>query len=149
MKLPKTYLFGVLSLTLMFCSLGCGGSGDAEDLPENFGKVTGVVKMNGKPLEGAVVTFQSTKPKSGGAASGATDKEGKYTIRYTGGIMGAVVGENHVTITSSGPPISETGVIPEFNDPIPAKYNTGAQNNPEMKVEVKEGEENVFNFNIE
>jgi len=43
--------------------------------------VTGVVKINGQPVEGAVVTFA---PKEGGrSAFGKTAADGSYELEYT------------------------------------------------------------------
>src|SRR5690348_5741145 len=68
---------------------GCGGS------EFEFGDVTGVVKLDGKPLPNAVVTFT---PKGGGPSGvGKTDAEGQYQL-YTATEPGAIVGEHTVSI---------------------------------------------------
>jgi hypothetical protein len=59
--------------------VGCG-----EKLPE-FGQVTGTVTAKGKPLKGMIVTFMPD-PSQGNElpynASGQTDDQGKYTLRW-------------------------------------------------------------------
>lgn len=73
---------------------GCGGGGPALE------KVNGLVTLDGKPVEGATVSFV---PGSGGLfASGLTGADGRFTLNTAapgarpGG--GAVAGEYRVTI---------------------------------------------------
>ena len=49
---------GLALITLSLFFIGCGG-GAASDAPD-LGQVSGVVTMDGKPLEGAMVTFEPT-----------------------------------------------------------------------------------------
>jgi hypothetical protein len=74
--------------------LGCGG-GSAGGPP--YANVTGVVTLDGKPIEGATVTFS---PKKEGAMSmGLTDAQGKFSLKTATGKKGAAVGEHDVAIT--------------------------------------------------
>jgi len=58
--------------------IGCGG--DDGSYQGATGTVSGVVKIDGKPLtEKATVTFFS---KEGFAATGQTDSSGKFTLKY-------------------------------------------------------------------
>ena len=79
----------VLPLSLVaFSAIGCGDS-------LNLLPASGTITYNGKPLEGALVTFLSADNKLG---SGTTDATGKYVIS-TLGKSGAVPGKNQVAIT--------------------------------------------------
>lgn len=59
--------------------------------------VSGTITLDGKPLEGATVTFV---PASGPPSNGMTDAAGKYTI-MTGGKPGAVAGPCQVAVTKA------------------------------------------------
>jgi len=97
------------------------------------------------------------RPESGRPSSGKTDDTGHYELQYKVDVMGAKVGKGYISIatpenTSEG--YSEEGEATdsgegysESEDPIPAKYNAEAADNPEMQVEIK-AEDNVFDFDI-
>ncbi|TWT33248.1 DUF4198 domain-containing protein [Blastopirellula retiformator] len=81
--------------------LGCmiliglaGGCGPAANHPE-LAPVTGVVTVNGKPVENVTVVF--TPATEGRVSRGGTDAEGKFTLRYAGDADGAVLGQHAVT----------------------------------------------------
>ncbi len=124
----------VLGLVLVVSIAGCSGpSGDAPDLAP----VTGTVTMDGEPLSGVSVEFQSA---SGQVASGTTDASGRYELTYVGGAKGAEIGENTVRITT----VLDHPTPPDYQDPIPAKYNEAT----ELKVTVEPGE-NTHDFPLE
>lgn len=84
----------MLGLMLAFLS-GCGPSG-----PTVY-EVSGKVTYQGKPVPGATVTFQ---PEQGRPSIGVTDDEGKYFLRYTKDVNGALPGSHKVFITFDGRP---------------------------------------------
>ncbi len=96
------------STNLFLCVLalfatGCSGSG----LPKTY-KVAGTVKLDGKPVEGALVTFLPAEGQK--VAVGSTDTDGKYTLSTFGPADGAQPGGFKVTIVKfSAPP---TGAAP-------------------------------------
>ncbi len=118
---------GVLS-AVIFSSTGCGRS----DLPP-LGRVRGTVTLDGKPLSGAVVTFQ---PEKGRPAVANTDSNGNYEVMYTDGVRGATVGRNSVRVLW---PDGESG-----SAPIPDKYNAKST----LTFEVKPGN-NTFDIKME
>ena len=83
--IARLSLLGVIGLC------GCGGS----DHPE-VGHVTGVVTVDGKPLNNAIVNF--TPQTAGRASTGLTDEEGRYELLYTADVSGAVIGAHNVTL---------------------------------------------------
>lgn len=99
-------------------------------------QVTGTVKLDGAPLEGAIVSFQPTAEGPNAAIKlstsfGFTDKEGKYTLIYmnspeTGEILGAVIGKHIVRINKTDEKKGEA---------VPARYN----HNSDLTREVKKG----------
>lgn len=123
-------------IMLIGSAVGCGGN-------SKLGRVTGTVHMDGKPLQGATITFYPTSGggyESGGAAHGVTDEQGKYELRYSRQDMGAEIGMHKVVITTAedggggdyGPGKKET---------VPKKYNEAT----ELTADVKSGS-NVFDF---
>lgn len=79
------------SIVIVCCLLGCSGAkGPAT------AKVSGVVKYNGAPVDGATVIFS---PIAGGRpATGITDAQGHYDLSTFGDKDGAVPGEFKVTV---------------------------------------------------
>ena len=95
--------------------------------------VHGIVRYNGKPLDGARVTFT---PAAGGAAAyGDTDAEGKFTLTSFEPGDGAVPGHHHVTVVKAqevsqhlaektAPPVFRAGGgAPHPRWLIPQKYS--------------------------
>lgn len=104
------------SLILMTMMLvGCG-SGDNK--PPTV-RVSGVVTIGGKPVEGVEVHFESDKFSS----FGKTDAEGKYRL-----VQGATVGENRVYLSkmTGGPTNGATqDGIDEYQLQMMAEANGG------------------------
>lgn len=73
--------------------LSCGCIGDGIKL----GAVSGVVTLDGKPLENASVSFH---PSEGRGSFGTTDADGRYELDYHKGRKGATEGHHKVTITT-------------------------------------------------
>ncbi len=150
---------------------GCGDSGP-DVLP-----VTGSVSLEGKPLEGATVTFSTKEGKlaAGELAFGTTDAQGRFRLRSQAGptetLDGAVAGEHRVTISKLIPPqgmteevyqqkveaekqAGESGVygaprevVPPRVELLPAQYSNPQQTT--LTASVKEGEKNDFPFQLQ
>ena len=117
----------------------------------DVGQVTGTITVDGQPTANLMVTFQ---PGSGRPSYATTDDAGKYELQYNADTMGAKIGSNLVTISTSsdgggdyadGASTKETSL--EGADVIPATYNTLATDNPEMTVDVKAGA-NDFSWDV-
>jgi hypothetical protein len=112
---------------------------------KEYGYVTGVVTINGQPVEGAVVTFA---PQEGGrSAYGKTGPDGVYELDYTPGVKGAKIGANLVSITSyQAPTLDDSNKVVDPGSPerFPPEYNV---NSSEVR-EVESGS-NEFNFEIQ
>src|SRR6516165_6575723 len=89
----------LLALPLLVLALGCGGR-------PRTAPVSGVVRMDDKPLAGAHVNFQpiASRDRDPGPGSyGKTDGQGRYTLRLVDPDQpGAVVGEHRVSISLRG-----------------------------------------------
>lgn len=102
MKLNRTSAAVLLTLAAL---VGCGRPPGPIVAP-----VEGVITKQGQPLPGASVTFY---PAGGRPSVGQSDREGRYSLRFTKDRNGAMVGDHQVTISYGGRPepgaISETG----------------------------------------
>lgn len=115
--------------------LGCSSGGGPA-----LGKVSGVVTLDGKPVEGAGLEFISD---GGGVAYGKTDSAGRYYMSFGSSRTGAVVGKNQVRITASDK-VTVGDKKYESTEIFPKKYNKES----EQFVEVTRGS-NRFDFNCE
>jgi len=125
--------------------VGCGGDG-------TLAPVSGVVKLNGKPVANVEVLFQpvvgdSTK-SPGPAAFGVTDAEGRYSVKVVGeSKTGATIGKNHVLFSGKAPveDFSEDGKKrgkPAVS--IPARYSNEAK----MEIDVPRGGTKSADFEL-
>ncbi|MEL7499375.1 MAG: carboxypeptidase-like regulatory domain-containing protein [Planctomycetota bacterium] len=78
----------VLMALIAMVSAGCSS---------DVGSVSGKVTINGEPIDNATVMFY---PDQGRASVGHTDSAGRYTLNYTQGRKGAVIGSHKVTIST-------------------------------------------------
>jgi len=99
--------------------------------------VSGRVTMDGQPLEGVSVVFESER---GVLSFGNTDAYGRYKLSYIRSAKGAGLGKNIVRIST--PTMGPTS--PLHKDSIPSIYNTQST----LAAEVVKGR-NVFDFALE
>jgi len=127
----------MLMFTLLIFVLGCSGG---EDFSPELGTVTGVITLNEKPLANAVVTFlpQDTSSKYAPVSGGLTDAEGKYTLKFKNGSLGALPGSHSITISTD---LEGTNIAK--NEKVPAKYNKKTK-----LVKTVELGENTINFDL-
>ena len=118
--------WAVLSACVAAFSGGCGSG-------FKMAQVTGTVTVDGVPAPNLQVLFEP-QDKSQPSSIGVTTPDGKYKLRCSSGVDGAVVGQHTVRVTTveiddpAGPPLT-----------IPAKYNTSSQ----LSHEVKAGENTI------
>jgi hypothetical protein len=100
------------------------------NVPTGIAQVSGVVLLDGRPLEGAVVTFQprraSLAAEKYGGSVGHTDEAGRFTLRLIEpDAPGVAIGEHVVTITTarSGP----NDAIPPRGERAPFAWRNGSQ----------------------
>lgn len=93
---------------------GCGQK-------ENLVPVSGEVLLDGKPLDGATVTFHPVK--GGPVGSAMTDSSGRFTV-MTGTLRGIKPGEYIVTVVKTGEVVRADPLAPEKPPPMltPVKY---------------------------
>jgi hypothetical protein len=86
--LHHRFSIGALAAAFLLSGLGCSG---------RLVKVRGVVKLDGEPVEGAVVVFQNDG-QEGRPAVGQTDKDGAFRLGTFKSEDGALRGSYRVTI---------------------------------------------------
>ena len=124
--MPVRYLN---AFALFILLAGCGKSGP------DLAPVSGVIKIDGEPMENVDVAFQPQEGKS--PSYGRTDKNGHYELGYKQGVVGALVGKHTVRITASHELMR--------NPPnLPAKFNSSS----ELTYEVKSGKNDDANFDV-
>jgi hypothetical protein len=129
---------------LAACVLAVGCNRSGLDLAE----VDGVVKYNGAPVANASVLF---KPTTGPFAMGATDAEGKFTLK-TANRDGALVGEHQVAISKSQTTAKQVGreMFPRYTTvyAIPEKYASPVTS--ELTAVVSDdADDNHFTFDLQ
>jgi len=137
-SLPNRF-HSVLYTMLIFSISGCFGSG-GEPIPD-LASVSGVVTLDGAPLDGAKIIFEPQQVTDNGrrhTSSATTESDGSYTLEYNSEASGATPGTHKVLIIKMPDDPDQAG-----EQLVPAKYN----DKTELTAEVKEGD-NTFNFDL-
>jgi hypothetical protein len=99
----------LVAAVALLAAAGCGG----KHTPV---KVGGKVTLDGKPVEGATVTFYSAAGgDEGRPANGRTDADGVYHLGTMGDEDGALPGEYKVVVAKWGP-LKPNLKVPNFPD---------------------------------
>jgi hypothetical protein len=132
---------------LFFLLWSLAGCSSSDGLPREG--VSGMVKVEGKPLKSGLISFFPSEPNTP-TQGGSLVLEGKYTIPKD---QGLVPGKYRVVITSPEDKpevfVDKTNNAPGM-PPIPAKEAIPKQYNTEslLTAEVTAGGKNVFEFNL-
>ena len=135
---------------LVVIAVGCGRDPNLPPLVP----VTGTITLNGKPVEGASVSFIPVGTTRGNGATGYTKAEGKYELVAPGGDKGVPVGEYRVTVSKlvnpDGSPYSgESGLAPmdsPAKEVLPPRYCDFDQT--VLKATVPEGGSDSLDFSL-
>lgn len=122
----------ILAAFALVLSAGCG------DVPDNLGRVSGKVTLDGQPLANATVVFS---PKTAASQSIAvTDANGEYSLLYAAKIRGAEPGEHRVAVSTftEGDPDGDPPVA-KVAERVPYKYNLRS----ELSATVSRGKNTV------
>lgn len=106
-----------LSIASLVFVLGCGPSG-----PE-LGKVSGIITMDGEPVEGAYVTYLPLFP--GGIelnCARKTDDTGYYEMQFNADRNGVLLGEHRVLVSTLDDIKLPTGANKKIPERIPRIY---------------------------
>lgn len=129
-------MFRVVALFSSVClMIGCGGGVDRPDLAT----VSGTVTVDGQPMKRVHVQFH---PVAGGRpSSGVTDDAGKYELAFTPDAMGAMPGQNRVSVD----------LLPQYDDDgneLPMeKFLVNKTMEGKTSLEVTNGD-NTFDFEL-
>ncbi|MDD3469540.1 MAG: hypothetical protein PHE53_06110 [Thermoguttaceae bacterium] len=148
----------LLVVAMLVIVAGCGKRGMRTEYVE--GKVT----LDGQTVEGATVTFRMAKDNADVVGAGQTNAEGIYKLSVDRGEAeaGVPAGEYQVGIRKLDVPAAESNVssdgtytpakasapgkAPVYKDLVPAKYKFPEKSG--LTANVKEGGDNVFNFEL-
>lgn len=142
---------GLVSVSILSLS-GCS--------PNKACKVTGVITLNGEPIEGVSISFVPKPEGQGDLAAGTSMKDGSYELKIlsgdildgtTPGTYSVVLrkseivwdGKTWVTPPGGGPPYEASSL----RELLPKQY-TNSISTPFSAV-VEKGKVNKFDFNIE
>lgn len=148
---------------LLVAALAFGGCSGSVDRPATY-PVEGQVAYNNKPLDGATVSFWAEG--SARAATGTTDKDGKFTLSTFEINDGAIPGEHKVTISKPSATANTGKSSAEAKDPadvtnmyretmksmakekpvLPTVYSNPTTTT--LKAEVKAGNNEPFVFQL-
>lgn len=141
-ELARTVLPGIAGVALV-CFLAYWLSSTVmsagRGLPE-LGDVEGTIRLDGKPLAGATVTFipvsedDETAPRISSSV-GMTDEAGHYELMYVQDVAGAAVGTHQVMINLP---------LPNGAEKLPRRYNSST----ELSFVVEPGR-NTADFKLE
>lgn len=95
--------------TLVLLTVVAAGCGGGSSFPKTY-PVTGKVTVDGKAIEGAMVTFQLDSGKEN--AIGTTDKNGEFTLSMFQPGDGAVPGQYRIAVTKLPPGASSPAGTP-------------------------------------
>ena len=131
------FRFAIAAAFVLVLSVGCGS-------PSDVGFVTGVVTLDGEPVQHGSVSFY---PAGGRASVGGTKQDGSYELIYTRSRKGALIGEHKVTIAQEKESsISDDEPAAEFKKAnIPRKYTN--EKTTDLTATVVQGN-NVINFDL-
>jgi len=102
-------LLASFTIVILVVPAGCGRQNDM-----NLHPVTGIVKLDGKPLPNAFIRFEPMSPELGSHSVAVTDKSGRFQMKYTRSLAGAVTGKHQVRISTGN-----QGAVNEAGDPFP------------------------------
>lgn len=80
LRMPLSVLLLVPGLTLTIFVVGCGGAGSVSIDP--LVPVGGTLLVDGKPLDGVVVTFSPETGKNNRGGAGKTNATGAFTVTH-------------------------------------------------------------------
>jgi len=112
MRVSRRWLTSAAATALSVAAWGCSGGGTpAVDTSTAEAKVTGTVKVNGKPMTSGTVTFDPTNTAraSAGARTGEIKSDGTYEVT-------TLVGKNVLRV--NGPEIAKNPGLGYANETI-------------------------------
>ena len=125
------FAFGLAAVLSLITIAGCGSS------DSGLGQVTGVLTMDGQPVENGSIEFI---PESGGRPSLAlTDAEGRYEVYYLPNVPGALTGKHRIRFEVAKAKPGDPGLV----RPKRRRKGSGAVVLEPSNVDIVQGENEV------
>lgn len=124
-----------LGLTLLLLLSGCGGGAGPDNRPERVA-VSGIITLDGTPVDGATIVFRSSRKSPGATAKSGAD--GKFTMTtYVAG-DGCVPGSYNVGVSKMvGPAISTISEDdPNYDGEASDEFDVDEEGESRFKAEV-------------
>lgn len=133
----RPLIWGFLAVLLTMTFSGCWNRGP------KIATVRGTVTLDSVPLAYAAVVFN---PPNGRPAGATTDEHGNFSLNFTEGRQGALLGTHRVIITTRRDPWKDKNGKPQpgSGEKLPAIYHS--QSNLTFTVEA--GKDNIANFDL-
>jgi hypothetical protein len=143
MKFHCIYIVPIILLILVF--FGCTPANPYDTVP-----VKGTVLVDGKPLQGIIVTFLPFTGE-GQAAGGITNANGHFTLTLGGAPVGSGTLEGKYNVTFSKIELEEQKMgqagLPKITHLIPERYSDPKTSGIEPVI-VEKKIKNEFNFKL-
>jgi hypothetical protein len=124
-------IYGLAAPLILLASIGCGGG---KEPPKDRTTVSGTVTLNGQPLPGGTIYFESAEGTGTSMIIGA---DGKYSTDR------APIGANRVTVETQSLQYGNTAAYVK----IPTKYGDAMTSG--LTAEVKAGDNADINFSLD
>ncbi len=134
---------GTLTQRRLFCGLALILVAGCSHGPEKTYPVEGLVTLDGKPLAGGSVLFDSLDPGNSGrryTARGTIDPQGRYRLSTFGRYDGAVAGRHRAVVL---PDLSQLTDDPAAPLPVTVPPRYSALETTDLEYEVKPGENRI------
>ena len=129
--LPRVAIAGVLVYFAYWISSSLTSGGVARP---PLGTVSGIVTLDGAPLANAAIVFQPEEGMESGVripeSIGRTGADGRYSMIYVQGVLGAAIGTHRVKISAT----DDKG-----DEKLPVNYNRKS----ELMAQVSAGDNNI------
>ena len=113
MSVQASLLYSTILIISLVFQTGCSEQGC---------QVTGIVTLDGQPLQDATVEYIPTS-NAGRIANGLTEADGKYQLTTSKSVSGVFPGEYKVKITTSVTTGTSDADLKTTPEKVPAKYN--------------------------
>jgi len=142
--MPSRLMSCCLVAALAIVPAGCGRT-----TPQGLVPVAGKVNYRGRPLTSGTIVFvpDAERGTNGALARADIQPDGSYRLR-AGDVPGTVPGWHRVTVTC----VEDGGLAPGQILVVPRSILPPKYQDPQMSglsCEVKPGQENTINFNLE
>lgn len=136
------------------CGIALTGCGSSTPTTGPLFPVSGTVRLDGKPLSGAAISFVPQDSTKGTGAFGATDENGRYELIKASRAAGLEAGSYAVVFSKfalpNGAPIPDgkSATDAGARETLPRHLTTPPTGRPIYAATVKDGDGNTFDFDL-